>query len=184
MKFIVAFFGLILPISCKNVRLEGENSCPKGLIKAPSLHNYTMSPFCVAKYEMKSNLGLAVSGPQGLPWVMISRDHAIMACKDMGDKYDLISNDEWQSLARNIESVSANWDQGFVGSAGGLNQGHSDNVPSTALAAGDDDKACVGTGQICSDTVWMPRGELMSFPTEKSFGIWPVTFGNGFKIIM
>ena len=35
----------------------------------------------------------------------------------------MISNDEWQTLARNIESVSSNWRGDFIGS-GALNQGY------------------------------------------------------------
>ena len=114
----------------------------------------SMSAFCVAKYEMKSRLGQAVSQDEGMPWVMINRDHSIMVCKDMGENYDLISNDEWQVLARNIESVPKNWDQSLVGSVGGLNRGHSDNKPARALPGGDDNNGCMGTGQTCSNVVW------------------------------
>ena len=67
------------------------------------------------------------------------------ACKDAGPGYRLISNTQWQSVARNIETVAANWSGNMVGS-GVMSRGHSDNSPPMALANDTDDKPYAGTG--------------------------------------
>ena len=73
------------------------------------------------------NWGLAdhkpVSVPQGIPWRKISRDKAAHECQSLGEDYYLISNVEWQTVARNIELVSENWSENQVGK-GCLNQGN------------------------------------------------------------
>ena len=104
------------------------------------------------KYEAKNNgSDEAISQATSTPWVSINRDDSIAECKDIGAKYDLITNDEWQSIARNIELVGSNWKNSTVGDVGGLSTGHSDNVPSSALAASsNDNNACEYTGETCS----------------------------------
>ena len=80
------------------------------------------------------------------PWTRILRDTAITTCQEMGSSnYDLVTNDEWQTLARHIEQVPSNWGDGKVGSNFGLNRGHSDEVPRQILAAEDDNDPCFGT---------------------------------------
>ena len=72
----------------------------------------------------------------------------------MGQGYDLITNDQWQTLARNIELVPGNWSSGTV-SNGAINRGHSDGTPDRALAASSNDiEGCAGTGQenTCNST--------------------------------
>lgn len=77
-----------------------------------------------------------------------------MLVRHLGKGFDLISNDQWQTIARNIAGVAGNWNTGIVGS-GQLNRGHSDNSPTTAYpASSDDNNACLSTGQTCSATVW------------------------------
>ncbi|MCK9293202.1 hypothetical protein M0P25_03945, partial [archaeon] len=98
--------------------------------------------FCVAKYEMKadkdgdgigdlvsdypamtstyntwyfsedSNITL-VSTPEGSPIANIIQTEAITACESIGGH--LITNNEWMTLARNIELVPSNWSGGVVG---------------------------------------------------------------------
>lgn len=51
----------------------------------------------------------AVSKSSGDPWVDISRAEAERRCSNNGSGYRLISNMEWQNIARNIELVSENW---------------------------------------------------------------------------
>ena len=84
--------------------------CPENFVGVPSLEGYTTNSFCVMKYEAKNNgSGNAISQAASLPWVSISRDDSITKCQAMGDAgYDLITNDEWQSIARNIENVASN----------------------------------------------------------------------------
>lgn len=128
-------------------------NCPAGYISVPALTGYTTQDFCVAKYEMKSNSG-AQSEAAGNPWVSIDRNAAITACTSLGAGYDLISNAQWQTIARNIADVASNWSGGTVYN-GELSRGHSDNAPSSALVANaDDTQGCDGTGQTCSNVTW------------------------------
>ena len=129
-----------------------DSGCPLHFIPVPKLAGYTTANFCVAKYEMKNDgSGNALSKAASLPWANITRANAITKCQAKGSGYDLIINNEWQTLARNIELVNTNWDSGQVGS-GKLNTGRT----SAPLAASSDDlQACHGTGQTCdATTVW------------------------------
>ena len=138
--------------STSNVQVQ---VCPIGYIQVPPLPPYTTRDFCVAKYEMKNNgYGAATSVATGTPWVSINRASARSACQNLGAGFDMISNDQWQTIARNIAGVASNWSTGTVAS-GELNRGHSDNSPANSLAAStDDNDPCNGTGQTCSRTVW------------------------------
>jgi formylglycine-generating enzyme required for sulfatase activity len=130
-------------------------SCPTGYIAVPALAGYSLVDFCVAKYEMKNNFG-AKSEATGYPWVTIARgidattiNSAWKACKDLGVGYDLISNAQWQTIARNIADTAANWSSGTA-YAGVLNSGHSDASPNYPLAASTDDDPYFGTGNTSS----------------------------------
>ena len=80
----------------------------------------------------------------------IHRANAISKCSDLGQDYNLITNDEWQTVARNVELVPVNWGGGTVGSAQGLSIG---NTSSDTLSASvDDNKACEGITLGASDT--------------------------------
>ena len=130
--------------------------CPENFVGVPSLTDYTTNSFCVMKYEAKNDgSGGAISQAASLPWVNINRNDSITECTDLGGKYDLITNDEWQSIARNIEDVASNWKNDTVGDAGGLSVGHSDSVPSgTRAASSDDNNACYETGNTCDGSTW------------------------------
>jgi formylglycine-generating enzyme required for sulfatase activity len=134
-------------------------SCPTGYILVPALAGYTAADFCVAKYEMKNNSG-AKSEAAGNPWVSIARGTdattagaAWKACKDLGAQYDLISNAQWQTIARNIADQNINWSNNSAasGTAGQLNRGHSDNSPANALAASTDNDPYYGTSNTNAD---------------------------------
>jgi hypothetical protein len=131
--------------------------CPSGYVAVPPLAPYTSANFCVAKYEMKNEGNVATSTAAGSPWGNISRGTdattvgaAWKACKDIGANYDLISNNEWQTIARNIEGVASNWSGNAVGT-GQLNRGHSDSSPSAGLGASADNDPYYGTGQSNAD---------------------------------
>lgn len=131
--------------------------CPDNYIFVPALAGYTTLDFCVAKYEMKNDgYGMPTSVAAGLPWVSIDRPSARAKCKALGVGFDMISNSQWQSVARNIAGVASNWSGGVVGGTGQLNRGHSDDSPSSAIAASTDDTSgnCANTGETCSSTVW------------------------------
>lgn len=60
------------------------------------------------------------------PIADISQQQAIDACKSMGAGYHLTTNNEWMTIARNIESNAKNWSSGTVGQ-GNLWNGVSNN---------------------------------------------------------
>lgn len=132
-----------------------NDPCPTNYVLVPALAPYTTRDFCVMKYEAKNDgYGTVVSVAAGLPWTSINRDNARAACKSLGINYDLVSNDQWQSMVRDIASVASNWSTGIVGS-GQLNPGHTDNAPASILAAvTDDNDPCNGTAQTCTSTTW------------------------------
>jgi len=93
----------------------------------------TAKDFCVMKYPAKNNNAstAATSIYSTTPWVSINRGletdttiNAIRACGLGGAR--LISNTQWQTVARNAESVAANWSENATGS-GVMPRGHSDN---------------------------------------------------------
>ncbi len=149
--------------------------CPDGYVPVPGDVRYgTGQGFCVAKYEMKcalsasSTVGLTTPdtgyhtynnsatacttdrAPQsiasGYPIANITQTTAQTYCSNLGTGYHLITNNEWMTIARNIEKTASNWTGGSVGS-GGIWRGHSDNSPATALEAySDDTDPYYGTG--------------------------------------
>lgn len=129
--------------------------CPTNYIFVPKLSPYTYTDFCVAKYEMKNDgYGTPTSVAAGAPWTSIDRVESRGKCQSLGGSYDLISNDQWQTIARNIAGVASNWSTGTVAS-GEINRGHSDGTPNNALAAvTDDNDPCNGTGQACTAATW------------------------------
>ena len=105
------------------------------------------------KYEAKNVGGVATSQASSSPWAYITQYDATMKCRSLGDGFNLISNDQWMTVATNIANQASNWEDGSVGS-GALNRGHSDGTPYSSLAASTDSDACSGTGQSCSDISW------------------------------
>jgi hypothetical protein len=129
--------------------------------------------FCVMKYPAKNNgSNVAVSTTEGTPWVSIPRGTdettaggALKACKDAGSNYRLISNTQWQTVARNAESVAANWSGNAVGS-GVMARGHTDQSPWNALANSTDDNAPY-FGTENSGAAWNTLGATPAAGTEQ-----------------
>ncbi len=108
------------------------------------------------KYEAKDDgYGTATSTSTGTPWVNIDRPTARAACQALGGGYDLISTDQWQTIARNIAGVATNWSNGIL-LDDQLNRGHTDSDPNSSLAASSDDVTgnCSGTNQTCDSSTW------------------------------
>lgn len=136
---------------------EEDMTCNEHYVKVVPYGGYTEQAFCVAKYEMRNNgSNTADSTPSGQPWVNLNREAAKTACQSIsGGRHKLITNDEWQTLARNIEAVADNWDRREIGSSGGLGRGHSDGLPASVLSASsDDNEGCYQTGQECKGIIW------------------------------
>ena len=104
-------------------------NCPTNYIPIPARAPYTTKSFCVSKYEMKIQ-GQAIgvqpynsafvpeSRPDGTPWGSIMRDDAIAECQSLGPAFDLVSNDQWQTIAQNTELQASNWTSLVVGVEG------------------------------------------------------------------
>jgi prepilin-type N-terminal cleavage/methylation domain-containing protein len=124
-------------------------SCPTGYIPVPGSSLYQTNDFCVMKYEAKTGSATVAATTQaaGNPQVNITQPNAITACSLNGAGYGLINNNEWMTIARNIEGQGANWTGGTVGS-GGLWRGHSDGNPNNALEASTDNDPYFGTGNV------------------------------------
>lgn len=141
--------------------------CPAGYILIPrNTVVGTNKDFCVAKYEMRNVGGVATSTPTGTPWtgsgvggVTFARAkdycNALNTINGVTNKYALITNPEWMTIARNAELVNENWSPvGGVQTAGVgvMARGHSDTNPDAPLASSTDDDPYSGTGNSAAQT--------------------------------
>lgn len=62
---------------------------------------------------------LPVSIPINQPWRLIDAQNAALRCQSLGANYQLISNDHWMAMARDIENQAQNWTGDFIGGGGG-----------------------------------------------------------------
>ncbi len=67
-----------------------------------------------------------VGSPHGSPIGSIYHDQAVAACAEQGAH--LITNDEWMTIARNVEKIGANWTSGTVGTGYLFNGNSGDTV--------------------------------------------------------
>lgn len=149
-------------ISIDNIISENNNgptNCSDGYIPVPGNYLYgTMNDnngFCVMKYEAKYLAGsgsdgespecvtgeedytLVTTSVQSIysdsPLSAINLCAAKQICANSNGR--LINNNEWMTIARNIERVSNNW----YSSQNKFYIGHTDNNPSNSLPAGPND---------------------------------------------
>ena len=132
--------------------------------------------FCVMKYEAKKNdVGLAdrfvggpgaaypVSTPDKTPWFGLTWQDARTACASVG--VQLISENQWLSIAHQVVGVLTNWTSGVVGT-GALYQGHWDGNPARAAAADvSDANGYYDTGNTTGSTqrrtLTLPNGQVI-----------------------
>lgn len=145
-----------------------RTQCPTGYVSVPfNTEVGTSADFCVAKYEMKKVGDVATSSASELPWVNLSQTEAIAACAGLNatnsvtDKYFLISNPEWMTIARNVEMVGSNWSDGVAGGSV-LARGHIDNNPGNSLSVSNISDPYDQTGNTSTGTVadWAQRRML------------------------
>jgi len=107
-----------------------QKDCPTWYIPVPWNMDFWQPAFCVAKYEMSYadsywdtlstawNMFNTVSYtwakiPASMTWKFpiagITQQQAIDSCKSIWSWYHLITNNEWMSIARNIEQQPVNW---------------------------------------------------------------------------
>jgi hypothetical protein len=127
-------------------------SCPPNYLSIPANTDLGTSTFCVMKFNAKNVSGVATSQAALTPWVNIARGtdgttvgSAWKACKDLGAGYDLLTNAQWQAIARNIESVPSNWSNSSSSGTNSLNRGNSDGAAALAADASDGN-GCAGLG--------------------------------------
>lgn len=103
-----------------------------------------------------------VSNATDVPIVNLTQQQAITACASIGAH--LVTNNEWMTMARNVESVGSNWSSGTVGN-GYLYSGHNDNSPAYALAASaDDNQGYINTGNTGDNqkrTLTLSNGQII-----------------------
>jgi hypothetical protein len=111
-------------------------ACATGYILVPADGVFTFRDFCVMKYHATLNgtTQKVESLAASTPWVSITQPAAIEKCKEVGTH--LITNSEWMTIARNIETTAIN----DIDAAAGLQlaTGPSDNAPANAIAATTD----------------------------------------------
>jgi len=112
-----------------------EKKCKRWFIAVPWNKNLWQPAFCVAKYEM-SYASLYWDNPHPTIWdwntvaytwveipismawrypiTYITQLEAISSCKSIWVWYHLITNNEWMTIARNIEQQSLNWSSWIV----------------------------------------------------------------------
>jgi len=111
-----------------------QKDCPTWYIPVPWNMDFWQPAFCVAKYEMsyewltqtdnswdwntysyldniatRPTLWKIVSQQWNSPIAEITQLEAILECKAIWPWYHLITNNEWMSIARNIEQQWINW---------------------------------------------------------------------------
>ena len=110
--------------------------CPdESYVPVPGDETLDTTDFCVMMTEAKAK----VAKYDGNPTVWNPTSSAKTRCRQISFPYtkcNLISNAQWMTIARNIESTAANWSGGEVGS-GAINQGHSDGSPNKHLSIVD-----------------------------------------------
>ncbi len=157
--------------------------CPPEFVLVPFNSSVgTTSNFCVMKYEAKDNGGVAVSQAAGNPYVSLTIGASQTKCTDLNalngvsGKFDLISNREWMTIARNAEGVGANWEAGTSGS-GAMFRGHSDNSPASALSAAADNDPYNGTGNTDSEAMGSGKEQKRTLTLSNGEVIWDLS-GN------
>ena len=165
---------------------QGFITCPQNYSFVPGDEELGSTPFCVARYEMRMSGNDDGSTPytssvppqsraSGTPWSSISKGQARGACDSIGFSYQLITNQQWQTVARSIERTEANWSGGVVGE-GGISTGHSDQQPQTALASDVEDVGQHRTHELHNgEVVWDLAGNLseqVDGSTGGPTGLW------------
>jgi flagellin-like protein len=104
-------------------------------------NNYNVSTGCIDDTEG------VVSQANSLPLRYVNQFEAIELCSRLGSNYHLITNNEWMTIARNIEQVSSNWADGIIGSTiasgGGLKRGNA-GIDDSASYNGADPESGIG----------------------------------------
>jgi hypothetical protein len=150
-----------------------EESCPPGYVVVAGNAALGTDDLCVMQFEAKARdiatgtivdagcnaacepdglTGVtAASVPEGQPWRYMNAMAARDACRALGPAFDLISNPEWMTIARDAERIGANWSGGAPG-AGRIVEGLTDDAPAIiAASAGDGRDPYLDTNNSAAD---------------------------------
>jgi hypothetical protein len=122
----------VMKYEAKCVNLEGVPLYEPTESTYQTYYNFSIP--CVLKNKRQIS-----SVKEGYPITRISHDTAKKYCESIGAH--LMTNEEYMTIARNIESVPKNW---YLGK---LYSGHNDNSPASALVASSDRDDYSGTGE-------------------------------------
>ncbi len=112
----------------KSLNFQWPTTCPEWFIKVPWNEEFMQPGFCVAKYEASYSTPNNITTLQdretddyiasktdivSKAWwyaiTEITQTNAIASCKSLWEWYHLITNNEWMTIARNIEATQSNW---------------------------------------------------------------------------
>lgn len=161
-------------------------TCPDGFVEVPAWDDTGLVPlgsevindrFCVMQFEAKNVGGKPVSQPASTPWLNITIENAQIACGNLGwedqNHFDLISNQEWMAIARNIESVNTNWLFNTVPEKVMLYTGNSNgNAMSTTKQVTDINDPYTDTGDSALDPIGGGREQGRTFELSNGSVVW------------
>ncbi len=130
---------------CRDARVAFTG--PKNYVPISSRADSFETSFYVMKYEARLEKAgansKAVSQPEGRPITRVSHAEAVRLCQNSGSRYDLITNAQWQNIARAIEDIDENWSLGRARAMEGnmLNCGVTSGLKE---ASSNDDNDCAG----------------------------------------
>jgi len=153
-----------------NIKISGDAvslGCPENYIFVPANATYGTNAFCVMKYEAKNVGGIATSQADITPWVNINQTAAIAECAKTGGH--LITNNEWMTIARNVEAQPANWTGNAVGN-GILKRGNVGITDAASYGAGT--AANFGTDRDTKAQLVLSNGETI---WDLSGNVWEWT---------
>ena len=166
-------------VDCRTILPSGS------WVLVPGDSFYNTTDFCVMKYEAKCSEQdgqfcsilehLPFSNYENTPWVNINRDDAKSACKSLGDKYHLITNNEWMTIGKNIVNLALNWSSNIIGT-GELARGHSDSDPFQACYASSSEENAYVDG-TCEGSSLGPFNQRRTHILSNGETIWDLS-GN------
>jgi hypothetical protein len=85
-------------------------TCPSTYLQVNGNTDRNVDPFCIMQFEAKNVGSVPTSQASSAPWVSLSPQQAKDACVGLGSNYNLISNQEWMTVADDIAQLTVNTD--------------------------------------------------------------------------
>lgn len=155
---VLAIFSISVSAFTNRVLLTKSSGPLSGFVFVPT--DGVTPGFYVTKYEVMAEASSPLTNQKivsrpgsGLATIAgLTFDGISSVCKGFGPKVDVISNSQWQVIARNIAKNGKNWSSGSK-NVGAINIGL---IIKTTSGAGlsDETDNCLGTGEVCSRNVW------------------------------